>query len=266
MGRIDDALQSLEATEDGTERALQLAGLISTLFKIKGVSLVVVGQLAYDSYADTASEYPEIELAVFAGDFAPRVVLEIMRGQLYGQGSLYRWLVAGIPIRFQHDTAIANRELCREFTTGLGVVKLMPVEEIAANYILASVHPNLDEIAHGRAHQLLMSGLADVFQMDWPALHALCHRPEYRVGEELARMRLAAKKEVDVLGMARDHVGETGPLPSITAAPEATTPAAAAAPIVESEAPATAAPSEAAEPAPEPVVAAEPAAEAEPSR
>ncbi len=215
MGRIDDALQALQATEDGTERALQLAGLISTLFKIKNVSLVVIGQLAFDSYANTASPYPEVELAPFVGDLTPRTILEIMRGQLYGQGSLYYWMVAGVPVRFVHDDGIEKRDLCRDFTTDHGVVKLMPVEEIAADRILASVHPSLDNDAHEQAHHLLVNGLADTFHMDWTVLHALCHRPDYRVGEELAKMRLAAKKEVDALGVGRDHVGETGKLPSL---------------------------------------------------
>lgn len=237
MGRIDDALKILEATEDGTERALQLAGLISTLFKIKGVSLVVTGQLAYDSYANTASEYPEVEMAVFAGEFVPRTVLEIMRGQLYGKGSLYRWLVAGVAVHFLHDMAIAKRELCRDITTDHGVVKLLPAEEIAANYILASVYPDIDPIAHDRAHMLLVNGLAETFQMNWPALHALCHRPDYRVGEELAQMRLAAKKEVDALGAEPDRIGATGPLPLITTepAPEAEAPPESPSPVEENE-------------------------------
>jgi hypothetical protein len=217
MGRIDDAIRVLEATEDGTERALQLAGLISTLFKIKGVSLVVTGQLAYDIYANTASGQPELDLAPFAGDLAPRSILEIMRGQLYGRGSLYQWRVADIPVHFHHKMAIANRELCREFTTNHGVIKLLPVEEITADRILAATHPIPDPESHEQAHLLLMNALADVFHMDWPALHALCHRPDYRVGEELARMRIAAKKDVDAMGTGRDHVGESGKLPSIAA-------------------------------------------------
>ncbi len=53
--------------------------------------------------------------------------------------------------------------------------------------------------------------------MDWTALHHLCHRPEYRVGEDLARMRLAAKRETDATGRSRDHVGETSVLPKIEA-------------------------------------------------
>jgi len=217
MGRIDDAIRTLEGMEKGTERALQLAGLISTLFKIKGVILVVTNQLAFDGYANTESEKPEVELAAFAGELAPRVILEIMRGQLYGRGSLYHWTVAGIPVRFQNDTVIAHRELCRDFTTNHGVIKLLPVEEITADCILAAVHPEPDAEAEARARLLLVNGLAETFQMDWAALHSLCHRPEYRVGEELAQIRLAAKKEVDAMGRARDHIGETSVLPKVEA-------------------------------------------------
>jgi len=218
MGRIDDAIRMLEATEDGTERALQLAGLISTLFKIKGVVLIVTGQLAYDSYANTASEPAEVELAPFAGDLAPRTILEIMRGHLYGKGSLYQWTVAGTPVRFHHDVVVANRELCRDITTEHGVVKLLPVEEITADNILAAVYPESDADAEDRARLLLINALAEAFLMDWTALQALCHRPEYRVGEELAQMRQAAKKEVDAMGASRDHIGQTTVLPNVGAA------------------------------------------------
>jgi hypothetical protein len=224
MGRIDDAIRSLEGMENETERALHLAGLISTLFKIKGVVLVATHQLAFDSYAGTASEKPEVDLAAFAGDLAPRTVLEIMRGQLYAKGSTYRWNVAGIPVRFHDDTVIAHRDLCRDYTTDHGVIKLVPVEEITADWILAAVHPAPDAEAQRRAHRLLVNGLTEAFDMNWTVLHALCHRPEYRVGEELAQMRLAAKREVDATGRGRDHIGETAVLPSIKAAPGEETP------------------------------------------
>ena len=219
MGRIDDAIQTLEAIDNGTERALQLAGLISTLFKIKGVVLVVTGQLAFDSYADTESEQTEVDLAVFAGKLAPRTILEVMRGQLYAQGSLYHWTVAGIPVQLHDDTLIVHRELCRDFTTDHGVIKLLPVEEITADCILAAIHPEPDPKAQTRARLLLANGLAEAFEMDWAVLQSLCDRPDYRVGEELAQMRLAAKKEVDAMGRTKDHIGETSALPSIKTAP-----------------------------------------------
>ena len=215
---------------NGTEQALQLAGLISTLFKIKGVLLVVTNRLAFDSYANTESEKPEVELAAFAGKLAPRTILEVMRGQLFGMGSLYHWTVAGIPVRLHDDAVIARRELCRDFTTDHGVVKLLPVEEITADCILAAVHPAPDPEAQTRAHRLLVNALAETFQMDWAVLQSLCDRPDYRVGEELARMRRAAKKDVDAMGAARDHIGETSVLPKVEAAPREGAPPATSTP------------------------------------
>jgi hypothetical protein len=225
MGKIDDAIQTLVHIPSGTERALQLAGLISTLFKLKGVVLIATNELAYDVYADAESDAPEVELAAFAGTLTPRIVLEVMRGQLYAFGSIYHWTVAGIPVRLTHDTSIVNRNLCRDFTTDMGVVKLMPVEEITADFILAAVYPVPDIQAQTRARRLLVNGLTEIFEMNWPVLHALCHRPEYRVGEELAQMRLTAKRDVDALGTARDHIGETTALPRVDLAAKPVSPA-----------------------------------------
>jgi len=209
MGRIDDSIQMLESIEDGTERAMQLAGLISTLFKIKGVVLIVTGQLAFDSYANASSHKPELELAALAGKLAPRTVLEVMRGQLHAKGLLHRWTVAGVPVRFEEDTVIVYRDLCRDFNTDHGVVKLLPAEEITAECILAAVYPEPNPEAQTRARLLLINGLTDAFHMNWTVLHTLCHRPEFRVGEELAQMRLAAKKDVDAIGGLTDQVGHS---------------------------------------------------------
>jgi len=219
MGRIDDAIRTLEGIEDGTERALQVAGLISTLFKIKGVILVVTSHLAFDCYANAGSEKPEVELAAFAGKLAPRAILEVMRGQLYAKGSLYHWTVAEIPVRLHDDAVIAHRELCRDFMTDHGVVKLLPVEEIMADCILAAVYPVPDPEAQTRAYRLMVNGLAEAFQVDWTVLQSLCDRPEYRVGEKLAQMRLAAKKDVDAMGAAHDPVGQAPKVPPGEASP-----------------------------------------------
>lgn len=213
MGRIDDSLLSVESIADGTERSLQLAGLLSTLFKIKGVVLVVTGQLAFDSYANAASNKPELDLAIFSGKMTPRSLLEVMRGQLHAKGSINHWKVAGIPIRFQGEAIIVNRDLCRDFTTEHGVVKLFPVEELTAEYILAAHYPEPDFEAQTRARLLLINGLTDAFQMNWPALQQLCHRTEYRIGEELAQMRMSAKKDVDAIGAGTDQTGQV-PVPA----------------------------------------------------
>jgi len=210
MGRIDDSIHHIEHLVDGTERAFQMAGLISTLFKIKGFVLLVTGPLAFDIYANATSDKPVVDLAFFSGQPPPRIVLEIMRGQLHGKGSLGQWTVAGIPVHFHDGAAIAHPELCRDFTTDHGIVKLLPAEEIAVDYILASIHPEPDPEAQTRARLLLINGLMEAFQMDWAALQALCDHPDYRIGEELAKMRAAAKKDIDTMNSAPDQVGQPG--------------------------------------------------------
>jgi len=217
MGRIDDALLSLEQLEDGTERALQLAGLISTLFKIKGVALIVTGRLAFDSYANTAAPEPELELAALAGKLSPRMLQEIMAGQLHAEGAIDRWKAVGIPIRFLGETGATYRGVCRDFMTDHGVVKLIPAEEITVERILAAVYPVPNPVAHEEARQLLINALTDAFHMDWGVLQTLCHQPEYRVGEELAQLRAQAKQEADALGLSTDHIGESGPMPDLEA-------------------------------------------------
>jgi hypothetical protein len=215
MGKIDEAMTTLVQIEDRTERALELAGLISTLFKLRGVILVVTGELAYASYADAPAEEPELELAPFTGKLLPRLVQEIMSGQLGGEGAIGRWVVAGIPVRLHNEFSFAMRELCRDFNTDHGVVKLIPAEELAAERILASVYPVANPVAHREAIRLLINGLTDAFHMDWTALRKICYLPDYRVGEELSQFRAEAKQRADTLGLTTSPVDgkATGKLP-----------------------------------------------------
>jgi hypothetical protein len=215
MSKIDQAMAALGQIEDQTERALELAGLISTLFKLRGVVLVVTGELAYASYADAPLPHPEVELAPLTGKLAPRLAQEIMSGQLGGEGAIGRWVVADIPVRLFNELDLSMRELCRDFNTDHGVVKLIPAEEITAERILASVFPVANPVAHREAIRLLINGLTDAFRMDWIALRKICYQPDYRVGEELAQLRTEAKQRADTLGLTTDPVDgkATGKLP-----------------------------------------------------
>jgi hypothetical protein len=218
MGKIDEAMATLVQIEDRTERALELAGLISTLFKLRGVILVVTGELAYASYADAPATNPELELAPFSGKLLPRLVQEIMSSQLGGEGAVSRWIVAGIPVRFTNEFTLSMRELCRDFNTDHGVVKLIPAEEITAERILASVYPVANPVAHREAMRLLINGLTDAFHMDWVALRKICYLPDYRVGEELSQFRAEAKQRADTLGLTTSPIDgkATGKLPDFT--------------------------------------------------
>jgi hypothetical protein len=207
MNKIEEALQTLASMEDQTERALELAGLISTLFKLHDVTLIVTGELAYSSYADITSDEPYLELAALAGKLTPRLLQEIMAGQLGAEGSVGRWTLLEVPIHFQFESGLVLRDLCRDFTTSQGTVKLWPAEELTAERVLAAVFPAENPVARGEALTLLTQGLIDAFEMNWIALRELCHRPEYRVGEELSQLRMKAKAEADAQGLIPDQIG-----------------------------------------------------------
>jgi hypothetical protein len=212
MGRIDDALVALGKMEDKTQRALELGGLISTLFKLKGVVLMVSGQLAYDSYANTQSEVPALELTVLSGRMTPRIIREVMAGQLYAVSGIERWRLVGVVVRFQAMMALPRGQ-CRDFNTDFGIVKLMPAEELTAERVLAAVFPEPDETVEAQARLLLFNAMTDAFQMDWATLRDICNDPDYRVGEDLARLRAAAKQEVDAVtpAPAGGHTGDVSP-------------------------------------------------------
>ena len=207
MGKIDEALATLTSIQNRTERALELAGLLSTLFKLRGVSLIVSGDMAFRSYANTNSPDPELELSSFAGNLSPRLLQEIMGGQLGAKGAINRWTVAGIYVRFQGQAVIARRDLCRDFASDHGVIKLWPAEEITAERILAAIYPGPNPRAHDEALTLLTNALAEAFRMDWIALRSLCHQPDFLVGEELTQLRIQAKQEADALGLLPDAIG-----------------------------------------------------------
>jgi hypothetical protein len=207
MGRIDEALLHIEQIADGTERAFQIAGLVSTLFKIKGVVLVLTGESAYDIYANVTSNRPSVELACLSEKPSMRTLHEVIRGQLHGEGAWGQWTVAGVPLRLLDSATIQYPDLCRDFNTEHGIVKLMPAEELLVECILASVYPEPDEEAQTRARLLLINGLTEAFQMDWATLQNLCANSNYRISEDLARLRTAAKKDVDAMQSAPDQVG-----------------------------------------------------------
>jgi hypothetical protein len=207
MSRLREAMSTIAAIDNLPHRSVELAGLISTLFRVRGVELIVTGQLAFDSYADRTSPDSELELAAFAGQLTPRLLQEIMGGELEAEGSLTRWTLLGIPIQFRFESSLALRNLCREMTTEHGIVRLWPAEEIAAERVLAAVFPSANPAAERDALALLTNALIDAFDMDWIALRKLCHEPQYRVGEELSELRVQAKKNADTLGLTKDPFG-----------------------------------------------------------
>jgi len=197
MGKIDEALLQIESIKDWTERATTLGGLVSTLLKLKGVTPIIVGRLAYDTYLGNANEQEELVLASVSGRFTPRIMQEVFGEQLHGTGMIWKWKVANTTVKLTGEAIISRKDLCRDFQSDYGVVKLVPVEELAAERMLASIYPKPNEQARYEAKRILILGLAESLVIDWQALQELCNSELYRAGEQLAALRTEAKQEVD---------------------------------------------------------------------
>lgn len=197
MGKIDDALLKVESITDPTERAMTLGGLVSTLLKLKSITPIIIGRLAYDTYLGNSNEQKELILATLSGRFTPRVLQEVFGEQLRGTGMMWKWTVAGTTVKLTGEALVQRKDLCRDFQTDFGVVKLLPAEELIADRVLASIYPKPNEQARYEAKRLLILGLAESLAIDWQALQELCNSELYRVGEQLASLRTEAKQEVD---------------------------------------------------------------------
>ena len=212
MTPVEKALFILSHTESPADRAFHLAGLISSLFRLRGVSLLVTGDVAYGSYARRRLIAPELELASFGGKLTPRLLQEVMGQELKASGRGMRWTLLEVSVRFQWENGVALRNLCRDVKTDFGYAKLCPAEELTAERVVAAVFPSEGNEARGEALRLITLGLIEAFDMNWIALRELCHKPGYHVGEELTEMRVEAKREADARGLIPDQIG--GPLTS----------------------------------------------------
>lgn len=222
MGKVDEALLQIESIKDWTERAMTLGGLASTLLRLKGVTGIIVGRLAFDIYMGNSNEQEELIIATHTGRFTPRILQEVFGEQLHGTGKMWNWKVADTTVKLTGEAVIERKDLCRDFQTDFGVVKLVPLEELIAERILASFYPKPNEQARFEAKRLLTLGLAESILVDWQVLQELCNSQIYRAGEQLAALRTEAKQEVDAALAAEEALNAaTATPPPVPAATEA---------------------------------------------
>jgi hypothetical protein len=208
MGKVDDVLARIATIEDSTVRAFQLAGLSSALLKIKGVVPIMMGALAYDCYVSDTNTNRELWMGTYAGKLTPRILQEVFGEQMHGQGLMWEWQIAGISVHLTGDAPVTHRDLAREFQGDYGSIRLVPIEEITAERVLASIIPGGNEQAALEAKRLMQLGLSNALVFNWRVLQDLCNHINYRVGEQLARLRMEAKAEYD-----EEEKQKTGELP-----------------------------------------------------
>ena len=167
-------------------RHFRLAALLSELFRELGADPVVVGGSAVEFYTNGQYVSGDVDFC-FAGALVPTLaqraaVMDRLDAEVLG---VHKFVVAGVFV----DVLGAIENLARTPYQEIGAVKLVPIEELAAERVfMATSFPSLNPEREAVARTLLAVVLSDAVEADRAEIRRLADSPAYGVGAELERL------------------------------------------------------------------------------
>ena len=187
---LKKALGDINTTADLLERALKLAGLLTSLFQNRGFPLVVVGGSAVEFYTEGGYMSGDIDLCRTSPKAIPLRVMQEVVAELGGKGVARSWEICGLFVDMlgflESETALP----CRELQTPYGVVRIIPPELALVERVLVAYCPYSEE-ATVTAKKMMVAALADA-AFDWKEAERLAALPSFDVHNEM----LSLKREV----------------------------------------------------------------------
>ena len=179
--QIQSALAAITAESDPTLKHLQLAGLVSAVFRERGIELVVVGGSAIEFYTEGAYVSGDLDLCVESSATALTVRLrqEIM-APLQATGGPRSWLVSGLYVDVLAAFENLARTPVRRLEGPCGPVRISPVEELIVERILISRYPGNYPPARECAKKLLAAALSGEIETDWDEVKRLAKCNAYK--------------------------------------------------------------------------------------
>lgn len=177
---IAQALAGLTAEPDLTLKHLQLASLVSRLFRECGVELVVVGGAAIEFYTEGAYVSGDLDLCAetAAGLLTARFRQEIM-ARLGARGGPRSWQVGGLFVDVLAGFENLARTPVRRLEAPWGEVRIAPIEELIVERILVSRYPQDHPPARECANKLLAAALVREVETDWAEVKRLAEHRAY---------------------------------------------------------------------------------------
>ena len=178
--QIQTALADITAETDPTVKHLMLASLVSTIFRERGVELVVVGGSAIEFYTEGAYTSGDVDLCVMDArePLTMRLRQEIM-GQLAAKGGPRSWEVAGAYVDVLGSFENLARTSVRTIAAPFGDVKVSPVEELIVERVLVSRYPQDYPPALDCAKKILAAVLEGEVEVDWAEVRRLANANAY---------------------------------------------------------------------------------------
>lgn len=182
---IAAARSDIEATDDLLARALKLSGLLTTLFRQQGISLVVVGGSAVEFYTEGGYMSGDIDFCRRSLKApTPRQIRDTLvplGGECIGRN----WKVCGLFVDMLGIVEIETSKEFKELKTPYGIVRVIPPELALVERVLYAMDSN-ECVASAR--QMMASALGDS-GFDWQEAERIADLPDFKVLDELRRLR-----------------------------------------------------------------------------
>ncbi len=184
------ALNDINNTADLLERALKLAGLLTSLFQNRGFPLVVVGGSAVEFYTEGGYMSGDIDLCRTSLKAIPLRVMQEVIAEVGGKGVARSWEICGLFVDMLGFLESETVLPCRELQTPYGVVRIIPPELALVERVLVACCPYSEE-ATVTAKKMMVAALVDA-AFDWKEAERLAALPSFDVLNEM----LTIKREV----------------------------------------------------------------------
>jgi hypothetical protein len=190
---IQNAMADIEGTQDLLERALKLAGLVSSLFAQAGYPLLVVGGSAVEFYTEGAYMSGDIDFCRLTRAVMPlRLQADIM-ARLGATGGPRNWKAGGLFVDLLGLVENESRSPLREVQTPYGTVRFLPPELLLVERVFEVADSQGESAAGDAARKILLEGLRGDMPLDWDEALRLAALPSFRVLDEVKALR----KEVE---------------------------------------------------------------------
>jgi hypothetical protein len=177
---IQRALDDITAEMDPTLKHLKLASLVSTVFRGRGIELVVVGGSAIEFYTEGAYVSGDLDMCVLSSPVAltARLRQDIM-AQFGATGGPRSWRVAGAFLDVLAAFENAARTPIRVLRGPFGDIRVAPAEELVVERVLVSRYPQDYPPAGECAKKLLAAALQGEVEIDWNEVRRLARSNAY---------------------------------------------------------------------------------------
>lgn len=182
---LEAARRDIESTGDLLERAMKLAGLVTTLFRERGIPLVVVGGSAVEFYTEGRYMSGDIDFCrrSLRGP-SLREIGDVLK-PLGAKGMGRSWQVCGLFVDILGIAEMESGKDWRTLETPYGEIKLIPPELALVERVL---YAEQDAECVASARQMMASALADE-SFDWDEAERIADLPDFKVLERLRRLK-----------------------------------------------------------------------------